>query len=121
MNFLVFLIVLIKPAAVLFPGKGDQVEVAFNVISELRWLPGVVSPVCDHLLQVKESFILALIFVHTKMDKVRVIHIDNSRNVTFQFHNGACEVGTVPFLLVGAEDAYANYHPSCWGGTVPLA
>jgi hypothetical protein len=41
--------------------------------------------------------------------------------VAFQFCDGACEVGTVPFFLVGAEDAYANYHPSCWGGAVPLA
>ena len=55
------------------------------------------------------------------MDKVRVVYIDKSRDVAFQFHDGACEVGTMPFLLVGAEDAYANYHPSCWGGAVPLA
>ena len=25
----------------------------------------------------------------------------------------------MPFLLVGADDAYANYCPPCWGGAVP--
>ena len=55
------------------------------------------------------------------MDEVRVVYIDNSRYVAFQFRDGACEVGTVPSLLVGAEDAYANYRPSCGGSSVPLA
>ena len=55
------------------------------------------------------------------MDKVGVVHVDNSRDVAFQFSDGACEMGTVPFLLVGIENAYANYCPSCWGGAIPLA
>jgi hypothetical protein len=71
--------------------------------------------------KLKKSILLALVFIHAKMDEVLVIHIDNSRDVAFQFGDGACEVGTVPSLLVGAEDAYANYHPSCGGSAVPLA
>ena len=55
------------------------------------------------------------------MDEVRVVHIDNSRDVAFQLRDGACEVSTVPSLLVGAEDAYAKYRSSCGGSAVPLA
>ncbi len=55
------------------------------------------------------------------MYQVGVVHVDDSRDVTFQFGDGACEVGAVPFLLVGADDTYANYSPSRWRGAISLA